>query len=50
LEAAKTYPDRIDLSTRDTECAVTLLTRHFENTTRTVLARLPAISPVPARR
>jgi len=30
---------------RDTERAVALLTRHFENTTRTVLARLPAISP-----
>jgi GntR family transcriptional regulator, carbon starvation induced regulator len=35
---------------RDTERAVTLLSRHFENTTRTVLARLPSIPAAPARR
>ena len=35
---------------RDVERAVALLSAHFENTTRTVLARLPSIAPRPARR
>ena len=34
---------------RDVERAVALLATHFENTTRTVLARLPSIAPLPTR-